>query len=159
MGDGRPANDTMYQGLVEQAPDAVIFADPEGTIRVWNRAAERIFGFAAAEAIGQNLDIIIPEKFRDAHWKGFERALGDGVTKYVGQALATKALNSAGDSMYVELSFAIVLGDDGNPTGALAHARDITERFNTEREQRKKMGELEKTVRDLRDGVPAEGGA
>ena len=56
--------------LVEQAPDAVIFADREGTIREWNPAAERIFGYSRDEAVGQSLDIIVPERFREAHWRG-----------------------------------------------------------------------------------------
>lgn len=56
--------------LVEQAPDALIFADRDGVIRVWNRAAERTFGHRATEAIGQTLDIIIPESLREAHWRG-----------------------------------------------------------------------------------------
>jgi PAS domain S-box-containing protein len=64
--------------LVEHSPDAMIFADREGIIRVWNAAATRIFGHDAEAAIGQNLDLIVPERFREQHWTGFDRALAEG---------------------------------------------------------------------------------
>ncbi len=129
--------------LVEQAPDAIIFADRAGIIGVWNAAAERIFGFPSASAIGQSLDIIIPEKLREAHWAGYERALAAGDTKYRGQALPTRALRQDGSAIYVELSFAIVRGRDGEVVGAMAQARDITERFERERAMRRRLRELE----------------
>ena len=69
------ADDTR---LLDQLPDALIFADGEGVIRRWNPGAERIFGHAAADAIGQRLDLIVPERFRDAHWEAFGRAVSDG---------------------------------------------------------------------------------
>lgn len=122
--------------LHEQAPDAVIFAGTDGVIQAWNAAATRLFGFTSDEALGQSLDLIIPERFRDAHWKGFERALADGTTKYSGQALPTRSARKDGTTIYVELTFAIVKDATGAVIGALAHARDITERFLREREQR-----------------------
>lgn len=136
--------------LIEQAPDAVIFAGTDGTIQAWNAAAERIFGHSAADALGQSLDIIIPEQFREAHWKGYERALGDRATKYVGESLATKSMRADGEQIYVELSFGIVLDDNGESIGALAQARDITERFQKERETRKHVAALEKELAELK---------
>ncbi|MBE0608478.1 MAG: PAS domain S-box protein, partial [Dehalococcoidia bacterium] len=92
--------------LVEQAPDAVIFAGTDGVIQAWNAAAAAMFGFSEAEAIGQNLDIIVPDQFREAHWKGYDRALEAGDTKYRGQSLPTRAQKANGEAFYVELSFA-----------------------------------------------------
>lgn len=135
--------------LLAQAPDGIILADVDGNVAYWNAAAERIFGHTAAAAMGQNLDMIIPEKFREAHWRGFEHALSTGETKYGGQALATKALHEDGSEIYVELSFSIVRNAEGVPIGALAHARDITERFNQDREMRRRLRELEQE-RDAR---------
>jgi PAS domain S-box-containing protein len=129
--------------LVEQSPDAVVFADRDGIVRVWNAAAERIFGFSGGAAIGQDLNIIIPESLREAHWAGYDRALEAGDTKYRGQSLPTKALKADGSTIYVELSFAIVRGRDGVVTGALATARDITERFERDRTMRRRLRELE----------------
>ncbi len=132
--------------LVEQAPDGIVFADKKGIIRVWNAAAERIFRFKAKDAIGANLNIIIPERFRDAHWRGFERAINDRATKYAGKSMPTKAVRSDGTQIYVELSFAIILDAKADAIGALAHARDITERFEKERADRKRLQELEKIL-------------
>ncbi len=132
--------------LVEQSPDGIVFADKAGIIRVWNIAAERIFGFTASDALGANLNIIIPERLRDTHWRGFERAIAERATKYAGQALPTRAVRSDGTYLYAELSFAIVLDAKSDVLGALAHARDITERFEKERIDRKRLRELEKIL-------------
>lgn len=129
--------------LVDQAPDAMIFADRDGVICVWNPAAERIFGFTAEAAIGRDLNIIIPEGLRDAHWQGYDRALAAGDTKYRGQALPTKAIKADGSQIYVELSFAIVHAANGDVIGAMAQARDITERFERDRATRRRLRELE----------------
>lgn len=144
-------NDSLSETLLRQAPDAVIFADNDGTIGAWNPAAERIFGFTKAEAVGQSLDIIVPERFRDAHWKGYRRALAEGRTKYSGQALPTRSTRQDGETIYVELTFAIVHGTSGAVIGALAHARDITERWGREREQRQRLQEAERELRELRE--------
>lgn len=141
--------------LVEQCPDSMIFADRDGLVRVWNAASERIFGFTAADAIGRDLNIIIPESLRDAHWQGYERALGAGDTKYRGQSLPTKALKADGSTIYVELSFAIVHGRDGEVIGALATARDITERFERDRTIRRRVRELEGARDAAAPGDPA----
>lgn len=131
------------QRLLDQAADALIYADVSGTIRYWNPAAARIFGHAPERAMGESLDLIIPEQFHDAHWAGYERATASGVTKYAGQALTTRALRADGSSLYVELSFAVIHGAEGTVTGVLAHARDITERFGQERATRRRLRELE----------------
>ncbi|HEY4668189.1 MAG TPA: PAS domain S-box protein [Tepidiformaceae bacterium] len=138
--------------LLEQAPDAVVFAGTDGMIQTWNAAAEAMFGYPAGEAIGQSLDIIIPEAFRDAHWKGFDRALEAGDTKYRGRALPTKANRAGGETFYVELSFAIVHDGSGAVIGALAHARDITARFEQDRTTRRRLRELEAELATLKDG-------
>lgn len=129
--------------LLEQAPDALIFADRDGIIRAWNAGAERVFGFPASQAIGQDLNVIIPEQFRDQHWTGYDRALAAGDTKYRGQSLPTRALRADGSQCYVELSFSIVKDASGAVVGAMAQARDITERFERDRQLRRRLKELE----------------
>jgi PAS domain S-box-containing protein len=136
-------DDDVARALLDQTPDAVIFAGKDGLIGYWNQAAVRIFGHSESGALGQSLDLIIPEQFREAHWTGFDRALEEGDTKYRGQALATRAVRADGETIYVEFSFAIVKGEDGVVMGALATARDITQRFNRDREMRRKLTELE----------------
>jgi PAS domain S-box-containing protein len=125
-----------FERIVQQAPDPIIFADLEGVIRVWNAAAEAMFGHTAPEALGQTLDLIIPERFREQHWTGYDRALAARDTKYRGQVLTTRSMRKDGTTMYLELSFAIITGDDGASIGAMAQARDVTERFERERAAR-----------------------
>lgn len=136
----------LHTALLDQGPDAVIFAGKDGLISYWNDAAERIFGHSVAAAMGQKLDIIIPEQYREAHWTGFARAIGDGDTKYRGQSLATRSVRADGEKIYVELSFGIVKDAAGAAIGAIATARDITERFAADREMRRKLRELEKAA-------------
>jgi len=112
----------LHEAIVEQSPDAIIVSDAKGMIIVWNHAAETLFGFAKTEAIGQTLDIIIPERFREAHWRGFDRALAAGATKYSGQALLTRSQRKDGSKIYVEMGFAIVKGKEGALLGVMADA-------------------------------------
>lgn len=137
-------DDHLLALLLGQSPDAVIFAGNDGTIVYWNEAAQRIFGYAPGEAIGMRLDIIIPEQFREAHWRGFDRALAARDTQYRGKVLPTRAIRADGETIYVELSFAIIKEEAGPVLGALALARDITEHFNQDREMRRKLRELER---------------
>ncbi len=128
--------------LIEQAPDALIFADRQGVIRVWNAAAATVFGHPAEEAIGQSLDLIIPERFREQHWAGYARALEAGDTKYRGQALPTRS-ERHGDPIYVELTFSVIHAPDGSVPGVMCLARDITQRFQDERALRARLRGLE----------------
>lgn len=139
--------------LIAQSPDAVIYADLDGVIREWNAAAERIFGHEAEAAIGQNLDLIVPEDFRERHWAGWERAMKDGVTQYVGQSLPTRAMHANGEPFMVELSFAVALDEHGHAAGALATARDISERWDRDREMRRRMRDMETELEDLKSSA------
>ncbi|PPK50617.1 PAS domain-containing protein [Marinobacter persicus] len=131
-------NDQIMGSLIEQNPDAMIFADTDGKILVWNEAAQRVFGFTKDEAIGETLDIIIPEKLRVPHWRGYDEAIKNRGTKYLGKSMPTKAIHSEGSTIYVELGFSIVLDDKNEVMGVLSSARDITERFKEERAKREK---------------------
>ena len=130
--------------LLEQAPDAFIFADTAGAVRFWNASAERIFGYAAGEVLGASLDLIIPERFRAAHWRGFQASLESGVTKYAGRTLTTRAVHKDGRALYVDLTFSLVRDAGGAILGALAIARDCTDTFNAQKALRERLAELEK---------------
>lgn len=118
----------LFQAIIEQAPDAMIYADKNGTIRVWNRGAEAIFGYAAEETIGKNLDVIIPERFRRAHWDGFNKAIATGQTRHTGKAMTTRSAHKNGNKLYVDMSFSLVKDRAGNVIGSLAIGRDSTAR-------------------------------
>jgi PAS domain S-box-containing protein len=136
----------LYKGIVEQSTDAIIFADPDGVVRVWNSGAERIFGHMAADVIGGPLDIIIPERMIQAHNNGFNHAITTGEMKYVNKVLTTRSMHKDGTRIYVDMSFGLVRDNDGKVLGAVAIARDITERYANESAQRVKMAELEKAL-------------
>lgn len=123
-----PSYNVPWEELVAGTPDAVIYADREGTIRVWNDGAAAVFGFSAAEALGQNLDLIIPERLRAAHWEAYGRAFETGRLRSPGKARVTRALHRDGRRLYVEMSFALALDDAGAVIGAFAVARDCSER-------------------------------
>lgn len=115
--------DELYATILEQSADAIIYADREGRICLWNHAAERLFGFGAEEAIGQSLDLIIPERLRAPHWAGYDQAMAAGKTKHAGQPTRTKALQRSGETRYVEMSFAVVADASGSVVGSVAIAR------------------------------------
>ena len=134
--------------IVEQVADAIIFADRQGVIRLWNPAAEAVFGFSADEMIGQSLDLIIPERLRPAHWKAFHQAIEAGRTRLGRRALITRSVHKSGARLYVDLSFAIVRDAAGEVAGAVAVARDATDRHTSETTMKQRLAELEK--RDAR---------
>ena len=127
---------TLAASILAQTADALIYADKTGHIVLWNAAAERLFGWNASEVIGQNLDLIIPEHLRAGHWRGWDAAMQTAQLKLNGQATLTRALTKSGAKCYVEMSFALVKDDAGTPIGAVAMARDATERVAREKAQR-----------------------
>jgi len=141
MSTSGPAD--LSRALVEQVADAIIFADRVGLIRVWNAGAEAVFGYAEHEAVGRSLDLIIPERFRSAHWTAFDRAISTGQTKHGREAMTTRAVAKDGSDLYVDLSFALVDDGAGGVRGAVAVARDVTARYKAERELRRRVADLE----------------
>ncbi|HOD36684.1 MAG TPA: PAS domain S-box protein [Syntrophales bacterium] len=133
----------IYRRIVEQTTDAVIFADRDGLIRIWNRGAEAVFGYPADEVLGQSLDIIIPEELRGRHWEGYRRAIDTGRTKLGSRVLVTRALHKDGSRLYVDMSFAVITDDAGLAEGALAVARNVTERYLSDKALRKRLSELQ----------------
>ena len=122
-----------FPAILEQMADAVIYADAAGDIRLWNDAAAALFGYSAAEAIGRNLDLIIPEHLRGKHWQAFGAAMETGVTRLKGRPTLTRATHQSGRKLYVEMTFALVQLPGGDARGAVAVARDVTERVEQQR--------------------------
>lgn len=127
----------LPEWIIEQVADALIYADREGTIRRWNRACTRLFGFDAQQALGASLDLIIPEYLRQAHWDGYHAAMKSGALKLEGRPTLTRALHEGGGKIYVEMTFGLVKDAAGVPVGAVAMARDVTERVEKEKAARR----------------------
>jgi PAS domain S-box-containing protein len=127
------ATSSLSDLILEQTADALIYANREGVIERWNRAAASMFGYTFAEAYGQSLDLIIPEPLRAAHWRGFEAAMINGSTRLHGRPTLTRAERSSGGRIYVEMSFALVTDEFGKSIGSVAMAREVTERVLREK--------------------------
>ena len=134
--------DRFCRTAISDAPDAIIYADARGMISFWNRGAERLFGFSEAEALGQSLDVIIPENLRDRHRKGYAETMRTGETRYgAGDILAVPALRKDGTRISVEFTILPFKGDDGHMVGIAAFLRDVTKRFEEMKALRKRRAE------------------
>jgi PAS domain S-box-containing protein len=120
--------DRFYRTLANDSPDAIIYADAEGRIRFWNTACERIFGYAAAEALGRSLDIIVPETLRARHWNGYAEVMRTGKTRYgFGDLLAVQAVRKDGTPISVAFGILPINDETGHVTGIVATLRDVTQ--------------------------------
>ncbi len=129
--------------LVEAAGDAIVAADAEGRIVLWNPAAERIFGFSRGEALGQSLDLIIPERFRQRHWEGYDKVMRSGATRYGTEVLRVPALRKDGRPLSIAFTVALLKSTDGRVESIVAIMRDDTARWNDERALKKRLAEAE----------------
>ncbi len=123
----------ICRNIVAGAPDAIIFADAAGIIGLWNSGAETIFGYSTGEAIGQDLDIIIPEKLRERHRQGYSKVMETGVSKYTSDLLAVPAMRKDGARISIEFSIVILKTDEGRVVGSAALIRDVTVRWEREK--------------------------
>lgn len=136
--------DDLPSRVLGGSPDAILICDPKGTVRYWNAAAERVFGFSATEALGASMDLIIPERLRVRHWTGWEATLRTGVTRYgEGQMLAVPALHKDGRQISIEFSIQLLKGAGGQIEWVVAVIRDVTERYGREKLLRTRLKALE----------------
>lgn len=140
----------LFEQLIGNTGDAVLFVDRDGTIRFWNESATRVFGYDEDEAVGASLDIIIPERFREAHWEGYNRAIEAGESPYEpGELLSVPALRADGERVSAELTITPIREADGTMAGMAAICREVTERFEREQERKERIEELEARVEEL----------
>jgi len=134
----------VYRQIVEENPQAIILGDTRGIIRLWNAGAEAIFGFTPAEAVGQSMDLIIPERLRGRHWEGYRRVMATGKSRYgSGDLLAVPAMTKDGRTISIEFTIHMVKGQAGEIVGPVATIRDVTKRFQREKEMIRRLKELE----------------
>ena len=134
-------SDQLGTALLASSSDAIVATDRNGRISFWNPGAERIFGFAASEAVGKSLDLIIPENLRARHWEGFHHVMKTGVSRYGdGDLLSVPGLAKDGRRISVEFTI-VMLRDETGIAGTVAVMRDVTKRFEEVRELRRKLAE------------------
>lgn len=135
-----------FEQLLEVIGDAIVVSDASGAINLWNPAAERLFGFTQAEALGNSLDLIVPERLRERHWAGYRRTMASGNTRYAHDVLRVPALHKDGRALSIAFTVGLLYGPQREVTGIVAVIRDETSRYAEERNLRKRIAELEGQV-------------
>jgi PAS domain S-box-containing protein len=133
----------VYKQIVDFAEDGILFADRDGVIKVWNSGAETIFGYTREEAIGESLDLIVPEKLRERHWEGYHKVMATGETSYGSELLKVPAAHKDGKRISVEFTIILVRDHQNGILGSAAIVRDVTERWQHERELKGRLNLLE----------------
>ncbi len=137
-----------FRQLVEGAGDAIMVCDAAGAIVLWNPAAERIFGFTEAEALGRSLDLIIPERQRQRHWDGYHKTMDTGITRYGADLLRVPALHKDGRTLSIAFTVSMLFSPQREVSGIVAIVRDETARFAEERKLRARLLEAETTIKE-----------
>jgi PAS domain S-box-containing protein len=120
------ASERRYRQLTEASLDAIVVADQEQRILLFNPAAERIFGYQAEEVVGQPLTMLLPAEFQDSHQLGFRRFVDTRQGRILGRTVELRGRRKDGTEFPLELSIsALDLGGDFQFLGAI---RDLTER-------------------------------
>jgi PAS domain S-box-containing protein len=134
----------LPEAVLSTPSDAIIAADQDGIIRFWNPGAQRLFGHSADEALGQTLDLIIPERLRERHWDGYRRFMTAGESRYgVADVLSVPASRKDGATISVEFTVT-PLWREGRVVGIAAIMRDVSQRFEEMRALKRKLAELTK---------------
>jgi PAS domain S-box-containing protein len=134
------------QQLVAAVGDAIIASDASGAIVLWNPGAQRMFGYTEAEALGQSLDLITPERLRNRHWEGYHKSMATGTTKYGNDLLRVPATHKDGRAMSIAFTVAMLFTPENKVDAIVAIIRDETVRFNDDRALRKRLTEAEAKV-------------
>jgi len=138
-----PTQEWLADTIVNASSDAIMFSDREGIIRLWNSGAEKMFGFTAVEALGQSLDLIIPENLRGRHWDGYWRVMESGSSRYSADLLSAPALRKDGTRISTEFSMVMVKDGAGGMLGVAAIIRDVSARWQREKELKERIKALE----------------
>lgn len=138
---------SLAEAVLGTEADAIIVADAGGIIRFWNPGAERIFGYSTNDALGQSLDIIIPEQLRERHWAGYREVMASGVSRYArGDVLAVPAVRKDGSRVSLEFTITPLRDSHGRMSGMAAILRDITVRFEELRRLKQKVAEFTRSA-------------
>jgi PAS domain S-box-containing protein len=129
--------------LIDSIGDAVIVVDAHEKIVLWNPAATRIFGYSEEEALGQTLDLIVPERQRQRHNEGCRKSMETGTTRYGTSLLKVPAKHQDGRTLSIAFTVGMLFDEKHQVNGIVAVIRDETERFAEERTLKKRLAELE----------------
>jgi PAS domain S-box-containing protein len=141
-------SDTRFEALAESAPDAILSIDEASTIRFANAAVERVFGYVPDEIVGRPLHVLIPERLRAAHDRGFQRYLSSGTKSRAWTGIMLSGLKKDGTEVPIEISFGEFV-DEGGTRAFSGFIRDISDRVRAARELETAHANAEKALREL----------
>jgi PAS domain S-box-containing protein len=131
--------------VLRTSSDAIVASDKDGIIQFWNPGAERIFGYTSDDAVGKSLDIIIPERLRARHWRGYRQVMATGESRYGhGDVLAVPGIRKDGTGVSLEFTIVPVRDETSQMIGMVAIMRDVTARFEEMRALREKIAAVNK---------------
>ena len=154
------ASEARHRAMLDAALDCVVTIDHQGRIVDFNPAAERTFGYCAADAIGRDMaDLIVPPELREQHRRGLARYLVTGEEVVLHRRLEITGLRADGSTFPVELTITRI--DVPGPPAFTGYLRDITERKAAEAELRASRARIVEAAdaarrqleRDLHDGA------
>ncbi|MGC8822860.1 MAG: PAS domain-containing protein [Desulfurella sp.] len=145
-------NCQILEAIFNGVGDGILFCDVDGIIKLWSRGCEKIFGYSSSEAIGQSLDIIIPEKYRKRHWDGFFSAIKSKSSKYSDDLLSVPAIGKNNKSLSIDFSIAIV-EQDSKLLGFGAIIRDATKSFLEKKQLKNEIEELKNKLKQFKEDV------
>jgi two-component system, NtrC family, sensor kinase len=125
------ASEHRYRQLTEATLDAIVLADEDGNITLFNPAAERLFGYSAAEVVGQSLTCLMPEEYRPRHQRGLSRYVATRVSHIVGRTVELHGRRKDGTEFPMELALSAIELKSDHERGTLQFLgaiRDLTER-------------------------------
>jgi PAS domain S-box-containing protein len=135
----------LAEAVLCTVSDAIVAADKDGIVRFWNPGAERVFGYSSGDAIGQSLDIIIPDRLRMRHWLGYRQVIATGESRYGhGDILAVPGIRKDGARVSLEFTIVPLRDEKGQMIGMAAIMRDVSIRFEEMRALRQKLAEATK---------------
>ncbi len=130
LNNAKDESQTRFEQISATSPDGIVCADADGRITFWNDAAQRLFGYSAAEAVGQTIDIVVPPRMRGGHGGGLHRVANGGTPRLVGKSIELPASRKDGSEFPIELSLSMWLESGRTNFGSII--RDISERRSNE---------------------------
>lgn len=136
-----------YRRAIEMSLDAMVAADEDGKVTMWNPAAERLFGYSQEEALGSNIELLVPPGFKDRHRGGMKRFLLTGEGPIIGHVVKVEGLRKDGSTMPIEMSLSAERVE--GRWVFMAILRDDAERRRLEEDMKERLVEVERLAKTM----------